>query len=99
MGLSSFRIADPERRDRVLLLGAIACALLTLLGAAGETLGMERSLKANTVKRRTYSLFRQGCMYYQAIPNMPEHRLLPLLERFAQLVSKIPIFQEIFGFL
>jgi hypothetical protein len=99
MGLSSSRIADPERRDRVLLLSAIACALLTLLGAAGESLGMERSLKANTVKRRTYSLFRQGCMYYQAIPNMPEHRLLPLLERFAQLVSKVPIFQEIFGFI
>ncbi len=99
MGLSSSRIADPERRDRVLLLSAIACALLTLLGAAGESLGMERSLKANTVKRRTYSLFRQGCMYYQAIPNMPEHRLLPLLERFAQFVSEIPIFQEIFGFL
>ena len=99
MGLSSSHIADPERRDRVLLLSAIACALLTLLGAAGESLGMERSLKANTVKRRTYSLFRQGCMYYQAIPNMLEHRLLPLLERFAQLVSEIPIFQEIFGFL
>jgi hypothetical protein len=99
MGLSSFRIADPERRDRLLLLSAIACALLTLLGAAGESLGMERSLKANTVKRRTYSLFRQGCMYYQAIPNMPEHRLLPLLERFAQFLSEIPIFQEIFGFL
>jgi hypothetical protein len=32
---------------------------------------MERYHKANTVKRRTYSLFRQGCMYYQAIPNMP----------------------------
>lgn len=99
MGLSSSHIADPERRDRVLLLSAIACALLTLLGAAGESLGMERSLKANTVKRRTYSLFRQGCMYYQAIPNMSEHRLLPLLERFAQFVSEIPFFQEIFGFL
>ena len=99
MGLSSFRIADPERRDRVLLLGIMACALLTLLGAAGESLGMERSLKANTVKRRTYSLFRQGCMYYQALPNMPKHRLLPLLERFAQLVSEIPFFQEIFGFI
>jgi hypothetical protein len=99
MGLSSFRIADPERRDRVLLLGVMACALLTLLGAAGESLGMERSLKANTDKRRTYSLFRQGCMYYQAIPNMPEHRLLPLLERFAQFVSEIPFFQEIFGFI
>jgi hypothetical protein len=99
MGLSSFRIADPERRDRMLLLAAMACALLTLLGAAGESLGMERYLKANTDKRRTYSLFRQGCMYYRALPNMPEHRMRPLLERFAQLVSEIPFFREIFGFI
>jgi hypothetical protein len=99
MGLSSFRIAEPERRDRMWLLAAMACALLTLLGAAGESLGMERYLKANTDKRRTYSLFRQGCMYYRALPNMPEHRLRPLLERFTQLVSQIPFFQEIFGFI
>ncbi len=99
MGLSSFRIAEPERRDRMLLLAAMACALLTLLGAAGESLGMERYLKANTDKRRTYSLFRQGCMYYRALPNMPEHRMRPLLERFAQLVSEIPFFREIFGFI
>jgi hypothetical protein len=97
MGLSSVRIAEPDRRDRLLLLSALACALLTLLGAAGESLGMERYLKANTVKRRTYSLFRQGCMYYQAIPNMPEHRLRPLLERFAQLVCEQPLFREVFG--
>ena len=97
MGLSSVRIAEPDRRDRLLLLSALACALLTLLGAAGESLGMERHLKANTVKRRTYSLFRQGCMYYQAIPNMPEHRLRPLLERFAQLVSEQPVFRAAFG--
>jgi hypothetical protein len=97
MGLSSVRIADADRRDRLLLLSALACALLTLLGAAGESLGMERYLKANTVKRRTYSLFRQGCMYYQAIPNMPEHRLRPLVDRFAQLVCEQPIFRESFG--
>jgi hypothetical protein len=99
MGLSSVRIADAERRDRLLLLSALACALLTLLGAAGESLGMERYLKANTVKRRTYSLFRQGCMYYQALPNMPEHRLRPLIERFAQLVCAQPVFRESFGLL
>jgi Transposase DDE domain len=97
MGLSEVRIAEPERRDRLLLLSALACALLTLLGAAGESLGMERHLKANTAKRRTYSLFRQGCMYYQAIPNMPEHRLRPLLERFAQLVSEQPVFRQALG--
>ena len=34
--------------------------LLSLLGAAGESLGYDRWLKANTVKYRTHSLFRQG---------------------------------------
>jgi hypothetical protein len=97
MGLSWVRISEPERRDRLLLLSALACALLTLLGAAGESLGMERYLKANTDKSRTYSLFRQGCMYYQAIPHMPEHRLRPLAERFAQLVCEQPVFREAFG--
>jgi hypothetical protein len=43
MGLSVLRIADPQRRDR-LLLNAFAIVLLTLLGAAGESLGMDRHL-------------------------------------------------------
>lgn len=68
--LASTHIARPDRRDRVLFITAIAVALLTLLGAAGESLGMERLLKANTVKRRTYSLFRQGVLYYLKIPTM-----------------------------
>ena len=97
MGLSTMHIAEPERRDKLLLLSALACALLTLLGAAGESLGMDRSLQANTRQRRTYSLFRQGCMYYQSIPNMPEHRLRPLMERFAQLIIEQPVFRAVFG--
>ena len=72
MGLGAVRIGDPYRRDRMLLLNAIAIVLLTLLGGAGEALGMDRLLKGNTVKRRVHSLFRQGCLYYDAIPNMPE---------------------------
>src|SRR3954447_2508127 len=40
LGLSAIRIADPQRRDRLLLLNAFAVVLLTLLGAAGESLGM-----------------------------------------------------------
>jgi Transposase DDE domain len=40
MGLAAVRIADPQRRDRLLLLNAFAVVLLTLLGAAGESLGM-----------------------------------------------------------
>ena len=84
MGLSRTRIGEPTRRDRLLLISAFATALLTLLGAAGESLGMDRLLKSNTSKARTHSLFRQGCMLYELIPNMPEHRLLPLMEKFAE---------------
>ena len=40
LGLSAIRIADPQRRDKLLLLNAFAVVLLTLLGAAGESLGI-----------------------------------------------------------
>ena len=43
MGMGVLRIGDPQRRDRLLLLNAFAIVLLTLLGAAGESLGMDRS--------------------------------------------------------
>jgi hypothetical protein len=96
MGLSSTRIGEPMRRDRLLLVSAFATALLTLLGAVGESLGMDRLLKSNTSKTRTHSLFRQGCMLYELIPNMPEHRLAPLIERFAQAVSNASEFSRLF---
>jgi hypothetical protein len=86
MGLISVRVGDPYRRDRLLLISAIAIVLLTLLGGAGEALGMDRLLKSNTVKRRVHSLFRQGCLYYDAIPNMPEPNLCALMERFQDLL-------------
>jgi len=92
MGLSSTRIAEPMRRDRLLLINAFATALLTLLGSVGESLGMDRLLKSNTSKTRTHSLFRQGCMLYELIPNMPEHRLLPLIQKFAEAVSGTGLF-------
>ena len=92
MGLSSTRIAEPTRRDRLLLVSAFATALLTLLGAVGESLGMDSLLKSNTSKIRTHSLFRQGCMLYDLIPNMPEHRLAPLMQKFAEAVSNASVF-------
>jgi Transposase DDE domain len=91
MGLSSTRIAEPTRRDRLLLVSAFATALLTLLGAVGESLGMDSLLKSNTSKIRTHSLFRQGCMLYDLIPNMPEHRLAPLMRKFAEAVSNASV--------
>ena len=69
LGLSTMRISRLERRDRMLLMSAMAIALLSLLGAAGEQIGYDRWLKVNTVKQRTYSLFRQGHMLYEHIPN------------------------------
>ena len=92
MGMGSIRVSTPARRDRLWLLNALAIALLTLLGAAGEALGYDRLLKSNTTKRRTHSLFRQGCMLYDLIPNMPEHRLAPLMQNFADAVSKAGVF-------
>jgi hypothetical protein len=97
MGLSAVHIGDPQRRDRLLLLNAFAVVLLTLLGAAGESLGMDRHLKVNTVKRRTHSLFRQGCMLYDLIPNMPEQRLTPLMERYAQFLQQSRAVSETFA--
>jgi len=88
MGLSVLRIADPQQRDRLLLLNAFAIVLLTLLGAAGESLSMDRHLKVNTAKHRTHSLFRQGCMLYELIPNMPEARLRPLVARFREYLNQ-----------
>ena len=97
MGLSAVRIGDPQRRDRLLLLNAFAIVLLTLLGAAGESLGMDRHLKSNTVKTRTHSLFRQGCMLYDLIPNMPEHRLTPLINRYAEILQQSRVITETFA--
>jgi hypothetical protein len=97
MGLSSTRIGEPTRRDRLLLVSAFATALLTLLGAVGESLGMDRLLKSNTSKTRTHSLFRQGCMLYELIPNMPEHRLTPLMEKFGEAVSGAGLFPTAIG--
>jgi hypothetical protein len=97
MGMGSIRVSTPGRRDRLWLLNALAIALLTLLGAAGEALGYDRLLKSNTTKRRTHSLFRQGCMLYDLIPTMPDKRLLPLIEKFAAMLAEVPVFANTFG--
>jgi hypothetical protein len=99
MGMNQLRISDAQRRDRLLLLNAFAIALLTLLGAAGECVGEDRYLKSNTAKHRTHSLFNQGCMLYDSIPNMPEARLRPLVEKFDELLSQNRALTETFGFI
>lgn len=97
MGLSELRIGDPQRRDRLLLLNAFAILLLTLLGQAGESLGMDRQLRTSTAKRRVHSLFRQGCLLYELIPTMPEQRLRPLIKKYADLLAQNTLFAQTFG--
>lgn len=97
LGLSATHITVPARRDRLLLLAAIAEVLLTLLGSAAESIGLDRKLKANTVKKRTHSLFRQGSYWYSAIPAMRESRLQDLMTAFASILSQHELFRGIFG--
>jgi hypothetical protein len=97
MGLSSTHIGRCDRRDRLLLIGALAQALLTLLGAAAEACGLDRTMKANTVTTRTYSLFRQGCFFYACIPTMREPWLVQLMQSFRKIVANHAVFRDIFG--
>ncbi len=99
MGLIHARVNSPERRDRLLLVAALAIGLLTLLGAAGESLGFERWLKANTSKKRTYSLLRQGQLYYDLLPGMRAERSDLLFMRFAELLAAHEVFKLAFGIL
>jgi hypothetical protein len=97
MGLSDTRIGSPARRDRMLLISAIAISLLTILGAAGEATGLDRTLKANTVKHRTLSLLNQGLFHYAALPRMRAERAEPLMAKFGEMLREQAVFCEIFG--
>ena len=72
-------------------------ALLTLLGAASERVGLDKMLRANTSTKRTHSLFFQGCHYYEALPNMHRDRAKRLLTAFDDIVREQRIFTEVFG--
>jgi hypothetical protein len=95
MGLAATHIGRGDRRDRMLLLGALAQVLLTLLGAAAESSGW--SLNSNTEKRRQLSLFNQGLHWYGAIPEMREERLRSLMHAYAKILHEHAGLREIFG--
>jgi hypothetical protein len=99
MGLSHVSVSKPERRDRILIASAIAISLLTVLGAAGESLGFDRLLKANTAKTRTHSLLTQGAFYFQAMINYKDEKLLSLINKFTELLNQQRVFQDLFGWI
>lgn len=97
MGLKATHVRDPDRRDRLLLLVAVAHTLLTLLGAASEASGLDRYLKVNTVQRRTHSLYRQGLYWYDCIPTMREDWLRRLMSAYDQIVRNHEFFSLFFA--
>ncbi len=98
MGMKKIHTRSTDRRDRLFLISALAIALLTLLGAAGDALGLERYNKANTEKKkRTYSCFRQGCIYYALLPGMKTERLRVLIRKFSELLAEQAIFRQVLG--
>jgi hypothetical protein len=88
LGTLNVRLSRPERRDRLLLVLAIATSLLTLLGAAGEALGLDAKLKANTVKRRTHSLFRQGREYMRGALGRLRNGVHRIRRKFLDILRK-----------
>lgn len=98
MGMYEISISTPERRDRLFFIGAIATFMLTVLGAASEALGFDKFLKSNTSKKRTHSLYRQGSMWYELMPNMDEARLKKLVDKFYELLMERKSSKEVLCF-
>lgn len=100
LGLRATHIRDAERRDRLLLLIAIAQSLLTLLGAASEASGLDSTLKANTVKRRTMSLLNQGLYWYGCLgrPTMRQEWVDALLGAYEQILRQHQFLAQILLF-
>ena len=95
-GLSYTHIKSAERRDRLLLIVALAYVLLTILGAAGEELGFDKKLKVNTVTKRTHSLMRQGIFYYKFFKNFNVTEKEMLMEIFERYLEHKSIWLDIF---
>lgn len=97
MGMGQVRIKNPARRDRLFLFSALAIVLLTLLGKAGDSVGLERTIKVNTSKSRTYSFFRQGVIYYQLLPKMKEAYATLLMEKFTYYLRQHRLYTRTLG--
>lgn len=99
MGLSATHIRNEARRDRLIFIAAIAHMLVTLLGAAGEKCGLDRTLKSNTSAKRQLSLYNQGLHWYMAIPRMREERLRILIEAYGEVLKEHALMRDLLGVL
>jgi len=99
LGLSATHIGRPDRRDRLLFLFANAHALLTLLGAASEASGLDRTLKVSTATHRTHSLYWQGNFWYRQLAFMRDDWFERLITAFDGIVREHEVFVQVLGIL
>src|SRR5690606_24211979 len=92
LGLKATHIGRADRRDRLLFLFAMAHALLTLLGAASEASGLDKTLKVSTVQHRTHSLFWQGTFWYRQLAIMRDDWFERLITAFDKIVREHQVF-------
>lgn len=97
LGLKQTVMTRTDRRDRLFLLAVLAHALLTLLGKAGQELGMERMRGAT--RPGQLSCFRQGLLRYELLPRRREDRLRALMPRFGELLRQHVLFTGILAVL
>ncbi len=97
LGLKQTVVHRNDRRDMLFLLAVLSHTLLTLLGTAGQELGMERMLGAS--RPGQISLFRQGLLLYDLLPNMRQDRLHALMTRFGEILRQHVLFTGILGIL
>ena len=95
LGLQQTVVQRHDRRDVLCLLATLAHTLLTLLGQAGQELGLERWLGAS--RPGQYSRCRQGQMLFELIPTMEEKRLRALMQRFGQLLRDHVLLSQVLG--
>ena len=93
-GLKKSRIKSCLRRDRLLLISAIAIILLSLLGAACEQSGYDRYLKANTEKKRTHSLLSQGKAIFELINTLDSYWRQRLFAALSKITERAIFIRE-----
>ena len=72
MGVSAVQMESTQRRDRLSLSSMLAQTPLHIWGRRRSAGKMSRPLKANTVKSRVHSLYRQGQTYLQLLQACPK---------------------------
>lgn len=99
LGLSATHIGRTDCRDRLLMVASLAHAFLTLLGAASERSGLDRTMVSSTKRGRVYSLFNQGLFWYRGLPNLKPERLRTLMNAFAEILVETRLATAVTGIL